>query len=601
MIDIRMKSWVVIGGLTHTASSYEIATDVAFTNILETVTDTVTYKDIYYSSITVPIGTTYYVRARRQLTDVNLAVTQTTWSAPIAVTNNSDNSTLLLTADIVIEAPIVIVDKAEVLGTSSTITVSTTSYRGIGDGHASTHWVVTDELDNIIYVSLSDPTNLTTITINKSDIDVLSYNSIKFTAVHVSGVGVESLPGSTIINVGNFNFIISSNMDRVLPYTNYNLKINKLDTNIPLGIVRVTVNSSTDNSILWSTSVNSEITTVTIPAGILTEDSLLYVDIFTSLNIVSGNSKRKALRTIKALQVEIADNKYKYKKSFTYTYSDTLKQAVSCNSAARYDNTILTILDGSNLVHILQYDVTTGRVTDTNNTITGITLPFINNTDIHIEYRPDNIILLDHVDVNNVPTFYVYHYDLFTRVATLLNSTSRADEILTSGHNNTLNRIDGDNYIYIVHNLNILRRYNITTGVTSDEPVTPMSDITGATLIDIGSGKFMTVGGSDNICYGYNINDSTYTNLATTPIEFVSRDLKSTKLINGDTLIWRFTGTINDTENNLVYFDKVNSQLSRLPYVFGHQVDLTSVIKTTTGDTILTGMDLATEVKYTFS
>jgi len=600
MITIKFKNWVVIGGLTHTASTFEIATDVAFTNILETVTDEVVYKDIYYSNITVPVGTTYYVRGMRQLTDINGVITYSPWSNAIPVTNVTDVSTLLLTSDIIIDEPIVTVDPAEVTGSATTITVTTTSYRGVGDGHVATHWVVTDDRDNIVYSSLRDTVNLTSITIDKTLIDVLSYNTLKFTAIHVSGVGVESLPGTTIVNVGTFNFTITSTMDRVIPFNNYKVKLAKIDPSIPIGIIRVTLNSTISNQELWALPVTTDITEIIIPGGILQDDSLYYLDFITSLDINKGTRKRKRLRTIKALQTDIPDVNFTYSKTFEYAYTDLLPLEQGLTSNSRYDNSILSVVSSSNTLHVVNYDSVTKTLVDNGNIISGVILPFINNPDVHVEYRPDNIILIDHYDANNVPTFSIYQYDLFTQVATLIRTITRTDESLTTGKNNTLNKVDVNTYIYLVHSLNILRTVDISTGVITDLPATPLTNNAGATLISIGSGKFMIVGGDTQNCYDYDINTQVYKNVATLGLEFINTDLKSISLINGDTLIWRFANSATATENNLYYFDNNSKQLSRLSFNLAHYVDLTAAVSTINGEIILSGIDNGSLVKYIF-
>jgi len=601
MITIKFKLWQPIGGLNHTASTYEVATDQAFTNILETVTDSVTYRDIYYSAISVPVGVTYYVRGKRQLTDINNIISHTPWSEVIPVTNVADISTLLLTTDIIIDEPMVTVDPIEVTGTATSITVTTTSYRGVGDGHVATHWVVTDERDHIVYSSLRDTTNLTTITIPKTLIDVHSYNTLKFTAIHVSGVGVESLPGSAVINIGTFNFTITSNMDRVIPYTNYKVKLAKIDSTIPTGIIRVTLNSTLTDQELWAMPITTDITYVTIPGGILQSDTLYYVDFITSLDINKGTRKRKRLRTIKSLQTDIPAANFTYKKTFTYGYADLVSLSPGYTGNSKYDNSILTINTGSNKLHVMNYDENTGVITDSGNVISGVTLPFIDNPNTYVEYRPDNLILIDHYDANNKPVFSIYHYDLFTQVATLVRTILRADETNTTGVNNTLNKLDVNTYIYLVHNLNILRTVDITTGVITDLPTTPLINNTGATLISIGAGKFMTVGGDTQKCYDYDVLTKVYKNVSTLGTEFVNRGLKSIRLINGDTLIWRYSNTATDTENNLVYFDNNAKQLSRLTYNLSHYVDLTEAVSTNTGEIILSGNDSGSLVKYKFN
>jgi len=71
MITIKIKLWPNVGPLTHTATDYQVSSNINFTNILDSHLNDAVNLTVYYSQVIIPANTTYYVRVRRHLLDTN--------------------------------------------------------------------------------------------------------------------------------------------------------------------------------------------------------------------------------------------------------------------------------------------------------------------------------------------------------------------------------------------------------------------------------------------------------------------------------------------------------------------------------------------------
>jgi len=135
----------------HTSSDWEVATDVNFTNIVySSYHDTVnlTTLPVY---IAAP-NTSYYIRVR-----YNSNSYTSLWSTPLHYTTSSSYIT----------APTITTDASTI---TPVITLTNISVVGAGNTHTSTDWIVATDssFHNIVYSSLKDTVNLTSLTITQA-------------------------------------------------------------------------------------------------------------------------------------------------------------------------------------------------------------------------------------------------------------------------------------------------------------------------------------------------------------------------------------------------------------------------------------------------
>ena len=140
-----------VGGEAHASSDWEIATDVAFTNVIKTISNSVSDK-VTWTPDQLPVNTTLYVRVRHDGDFSN----SSEWSTPISFTTKSTYVTTPLVTDPV--------DGATNQSNSVTITSNTFASGYTGDTHTSSDWqLATDSsFTNVVSQSLDDAVNKTT-------------------------------------------------------------------------------------------------------------------------------------------------------------------------------------------------------------------------------------------------------------------------------------------------------------------------------------------------------------------------------------------------------------------------------------------------------
>jgi len=69
MITLKLKQWVVIDNLEHVATSWRVCDSIDLDNVLDLVEKDEDRLNLYYSPVVVPIGSTYYVQAKRHFKD----------------------------------------------------------------------------------------------------------------------------------------------------------------------------------------------------------------------------------------------------------------------------------------------------------------------------------------------------------------------------------------------------------------------------------------------------------------------------------------------------------------------------------------------------
>lgn len=139
---------------THAYSSWQIATDSAFANIVwESLNDAVNLTSIAVPSGELSIGTGYYVRVKYASSTIG----ESAWS----------NTNQFATVNQYIVTPSVTVSGGpNDVGETPTITTSAFSVFGGSDTHASTDWeILLASNDSVIWQSLGNTVNRTSITV----------------------------------------------------------------------------------------------------------------------------------------------------------------------------------------------------------------------------------------------------------------------------------------------------------------------------------------------------------------------------------------------------------------------------------------------------
>jgi hypothetical protein len=547
-IIIKLKRIPDINGLVHESTSWSIATDIGFTNIVESLNTSTIYKDIYYSTITVPISTTYYVRATRHFNDSNNDYT----TDIIPVTNDTDDiSNMLLQEDIVIQQPTISLDVNTLRNEDPTFIVTASDFKSNYDTHAYTHWIVEDSLGNIVYTSLYDNSNLTSITIDKT-YDFLTKNELMFKVIYCNSTGIQSEVGTYRYSLGDVNFEIVSDIVNIQPYTNYTLLFNKKDNNLPIRINTIKILNYNTNEVLYTFINTSDLTEYTIPYYILQENITLKIQI----NCYDTKSKvivlNKFISTRKNKFIDILEPSYVYNKSLSNVIEDTnIILSESITSIQNLNNEVLVTQKNSQYVFKYTYDETNNTLNSTLFALNGINLP------------------------NNTYSF--------------LHSVTRSDETIPNGKTNSIFQKSLTEFIYIPYGTNKLKSYNFITNTITNINTVPISNNLNCTIVKLNTNRILIIGGDTSETYIYDLNsDEFIESFNITPSSYVNVDLKSVKLINGDTILYKINKDPLDTDNSILYFTYNTGELTELNLTFTQDTYPTSSISLLNGDVLLT-------------
>jgi len=558
MITLEARKTPDINGLTHQSTSWQIATDISFTNILEESLLDTENLTVYYSAVVLPLSTTYYARYKKYYDNGQ----DGGWVVIDNITNAINDDKLLFAAyDISIEAPMVTTTVSEIL-TSETLDIKTSSFRGVGDGHTATHWFVFDRDNNVIYAKLNDTVNKTAISIPKSELDVSDRTYIRLGAIHVTGTGMESGLGARNYTLYNFNFDIVSATKLVVPNVDYVLTVKKLNPATATNIKYINLYDATGETLLWSTPVTDPtLTEFTIPAIYMVAES----DVVLSLVVLDNRDRsvyyKRMLHILPVANYKEYDNSLTITRSLKFSYEDVLgKIPTGLHSVVGYNNILPMSKSTDSSVYKVTYDTTTDKLTYTTDKFNGVSTLNTNNVNIFINYREDHRILIDTLDVDNHPTFLVYKYNVFTDSGVLLYNIPRPTEVDSMGKTNAIVRVSNYEYIYIPTNSNTIKKLNIDTGVITDVITLDMSPNTDITMLDIGNNRVMLIGGDSGTDPFY----TTIYNYAANEIDrgqaidkkFMARPLKNVKLPNNDVIVFRSTfNQSNDTDNDILYYN----------------------------------------------
>jgi len=261
---------------THDYSDWEIATDINFTNVVKSIYRTTSNLTKLSSIGTQPL-TTYYVRVR-----YNVSGILSPWSVPKSY----------VTPGVVIAEPTVSVDNATA---TTNILASGFSITGSTETHLSTDWEVSYNRDftNIVFSSINDTVNLTTIPVNVTlDANHIYYARVKFnTTTYTSPYVITSFlintrtqqPTATITTTVSEGGVLTGTV------TNFNYS-NTYNIYAQLGTVKYG-NNGTFVYTSPTTAISSTVTdTITIIAKQGTRDNSLPVNIPISITPVTSSA-----------------------------------------------------------------------------------------------------------------------------------------------------------------------------------------------------------------------------------------------------------------------------------------------------------------------
>ena len=607
MLIITLSPYKPVDNLEHYATSYFIASDPTGTNILDQVVKSVEYINQFPSNLQTPLTTPYYYSYVRHIRDSttrkDVVYPRSGWKEyrPIANTSN-----LVLYKEIVIDKPLIILNREAIEDTNNlVINIKTSDFRCNNDNHESTHWVILDSLDNVVFESLYDTHNKTSINIPKADIDYNSRSYLKVYVIHRSTVGVESDVGTVKLNVNESNFEIGSSLTRIIPYTTCRIKLKKIFPDLPLLTIRYELLSTQDDVLILKRELPNETTSIDIIGEVLEPDSSYYLDIYSIGLSGSIVTKRKLIRTVVSSNVDKTFN-VDFKKEIKLVNSKPLTNNYVNNTTTYedYNGIVPLVNNNDNKIYKGKYDRTIDSlvIDPLDNFKSASLVSSTQNSDLYTRMLDTSLLVVD-TYVNTIPTFFIYRYDSYNDTCVLLHSMSRGGENKTIGYlNNVI--VKDNNLYYIPYGTKNIIKYNYKdNNITTLDSNIPIKNYDkGLSLIEINNNRFLIIGGDIDQCIVFNPDNKLYNNAFPLHNDFRKCSLKTISLINGDALIFRIAKRDTDTEyDNVIYYDNFNNKMSYIkPDTIGgfYPSSITSLIN---GEVVL---ELVTEthvMQYKFA
>lgn len=542
--------------IIHYATTWELwnTTDTSNTdNRLATVESSTTYLEIWYTDVNIPPGEKYYVRVKRVFknTDSNI-LTDGNWSDMYARYGDTIGDIYISTQDTYIEEPIIEINKTELLNSlATTVTISTGSFYGVNVGHKATSWFILGDDNDVIYSSINDEVNLTSIVVDKADLSLTNNFNITVLALHEGTEQIVSPVGKLNIKTTSLNYIVSNKLTNLTPYQAANIKLTRISTDIPYSIASITIVDESSGDTLYSNNAITIINdTISLPSGIMTPNLKCILKIYDNNGTVS-NIK---LSTTALHVFNNYDLTYNYNNTLTLINNSdaiTLLSTKKVSAFKMYDGSI-PLPNSANTALIIGNDID-GTITLTSNVISGTESAY--GTEVAIIPTGTNTVI--------VSKLVTGHYVLY---GYLINTATNAWSVIWSTVTNdthglsVLNRhtIVNDTYLYYVpYGSRMLKRVNIVTGAISDIGNVPNVDFDtyGGTLSNIGNNRILIVGGSDEYCYTYDIATGEFESVNTTPIQLRNRNIRSTELINNNILLYGVSYKEGDDNNYIYVYD----------------------------------------------
>ena len=554
---INITKWPENSPLEHIGTEILIKDE---NDVLMFPKETIT-TNIWVKEIDMPVGVTYYVTERKifKLKNVPLNKQELTFDSVVHTITNNDTeiSNMLLSENVVIEKPMVLLKLKDIETAGETITINSSKFRGKGDGHTHTHWII--KADNEIkFKSIKDTVNKTSITINRDLIKDFN-NDLEIYCIHCSNF-VESEMGGYILTKDSLNFKVTSNLINV-PINDYNLTISKINTSKIMNLKNVYIKQG-DNTVL-SFDISSDNTNVnlTIPKRLIEPNSTLIIEAYG----YDSNSKLdKKIYKLIPYNLGYEDNinkDYVYNKTFTNKIYNTIVPSGLVTDTLNGE----FIIPVSNGFRSRKLDATNGIVNV--NTIPGLNhLGVI--TDMLIRVNNDGTILIDCLDNQNRPTFLVYRYSALNNINSyvLENILTRTDETKTTALNNSIEQISNDEFIYNVTGTNKLKLYNKATNKTKELKSYEDTKATSVTILKMDDNQLLCIGNGELRNKIYLVKENKYIDgIIMEQNGYYLNMIKKIDLINGDKLlIPNITGVNN---NKVAYFDITEYKFTELNYV----------------------------------
>ena len=594
MITLKIKKWVPINNIDHIQTSWEVWGDAAMTMKLDSLYNSSEFLDIYYSDITPPVNAVYYIRAKRFFNNK----TDSGWSdlVPVRGSVEDNASTLLINTDVIIDTPMVYIDEAIIKDkTKPTFTITTSTFKSTLEGHSLTDWVIYNGVGEVVFASLANTTDLTSITINKADINLSNLAMLKIIAIHGTGSGMTSKAGIRNIILSNnlFNYeITNTDNNRVYPYNDYIINFKKVNQYKDYGVIKLEVFDTFTKDPIYSKNILPTASRVLIPGELLADDSTYTVILLSMVGDGSYLTNEITLNTVTINEFDIIDKNYTYANKTEFIYDTGANLIPSFMVTNEIYTKQIPMVNNKQFV-LANYDRSTKRL-NVVKTLSNVTL-YKNQDNMWIKLLSNNLLVINTVNNNGNVVFDIYDFDSYTNTVQFKQTITLTDETTPLGKTNGIVMTGIDEAIYLPVGGSKLKSVNFSTKTVTTVTTIPLTGLGNATLIDQHDGRVTVMGGTSAISKDYNIKEKIWLDGVRIPKPFRNSDLQKIDLVNTNSVIFK---TNYKDSNNFMIYNPINGTLDDITNPNVNNTEPTTCIKLKTGDILRVSIDPNTKTEF---
>lgn len=562
MITCYIKPWAAETNIVHTSTLWKLYEDEAMTKLLEEKRlSRPNQLEVFTSDVVVPKGKIYYVTATREFAD-SPTTNHTIGPKPILNLDKQYNN-LILTDNIKIEQPMLYINEDEFKDPDSIdFEVRTSAFRCLQDGHTSTHWYILSGDGSVLFTSLYDKHNKTSIRISKTQ-DILNKTKLLIRAIHVGTNGYESKYGELSVVNNEFTFDLSGSLKELTPFSDATLSISPSTARANVASVYLTSLLDATNPINITPNANSS--DIIIPGSYLSYGNKYYLDIYC-YNKYGDYVNRRFYLTVREFGSSgvISEHEYKLKSETIFNNNQSINLPLGFTTEEMVSGDILIPSPNSTNLKVYKTKVgTTGtgsRVTidfgvngEGFGTRSDIGLSSNTTDNMLIKFITDELLLIDNYNTNNKPTFLLYRYDRVNNVFNFIQRKERTDETICMGYTNSIFMVDNETLWYKPSLSNVIKSYNITTNEVKEVMVLSDTSFNNGSMFYNRILNKIIVTNSNGKLYVINKDNLEMIETGIQPFsEWTDSILKFVELRNKDYLIYNIKNPSSD--KSVVYY-----------------------------------------------
>lgn len=543
-------------------TTFELARDDKFQDMITTVRvdKPKPILKFIYTEVLLP-DVTYYIRAKRHFGSINLDHYSPT---KIVRYDKSKHEALIYNRDNVIETPWIEVNEKEFHDPNSKyFTITSSAFKANMSGHEYTHWVLEDLAGQVVFLSLENKIEKTSIRVTKTPA-IMSRTSLVAHVIYGSSVGIESDVASVTIDLQKFNYEVTSRTSDIPVGNVYNLSLRRINSDAPINVKRIDVVNPDNNTILYTVANTTEAETLTFPLPWY----LFQFDRAIKINIIAINTEGDIghnsifLHTAATGIREIEDIEYSYEgKVETLARVSSADYSDAITTMQLPDGTIPMPHVGSKL--LFKYKFENNKLINSNQTLRGVNLLSVTNSKTYIRYTENNILIVDTwrdgPGVDKDPVFLFYRHNTHTDTYDLISMVNHpVGDKYTVSENGSLTQITPTTFIYMPVQLGKLFKIDIIKSTCEElEPVPSDANDTASYrwFMRLANARLIIQTGEESFSHKYEIMKKQFeSSISVNPVSFLKARPIARNLPNGDNLIYKTRKEPEDNDSAVVIY-----------------------------------------------